>query len=46
MSCVSSVRSLRAAFALSIADRMSGFVRFSSPIERAVFALYPARIAA
>src|SRR5262245_31552289 len=40
------VRADRSATARSMAARMSGFVRFSCPIARAVFGLYPARTAA
>jgi hypothetical protein len=45
-SCVISVRSDRARWAVAIASAMKGFDKFSAPICRAVAWLYPARIAA
>lgn len=40
------VRRLRSASALSISARMLSFAKFCAPISRAVFGLYPARMAA
>jgi len=45
-SAVSSVRSDRPFWSSATLAAMSGFVRFSAPMDRAVLSLYPARIAA
>src|SRR5277367_5469252 len=46
MSAVTSRRSIILFVLASIAAEISGFLRFSSPIEAAVFSLYPADMAA